>query len=341
MTWPLKIISCGAVTPVGLNAKQTCAAIRAGISGFSDAFPLSPTDEPVVCANVPARQTLKRSATEWLLNLATRAISECLNYNDDFKRIVLILVLPENHRNHPSLTSCGTDKFLNLLETRLGVRFSPESMVLQDGGAGVFQGIKHATKLLANEIVSSCIIGGVDSMINEVDINRLIESHRLSGVENAQGVVPGEGAAFVRVTNNTNTSAYLANIFGVGFGIESDNVLGNRYSQGRGLEEALLQASDISSIREASISFRVSDMNGERYQAWESLISECRFYRSRRENFPCWYTAAFVGNIGVAASSLLLIIAAVGMYKGYAPGTRAMCEASSDEGLRGACIVGV
>ena len=34
------------------------------------------------------------------------------------------------------------------------------------------------------------------------------------------------------------------------------------------------------------------------------------------------------------------MMAAIAMEKGYAPGALAMCEASSDEGLRAGCLVG-
>ena len=83
-----------------------------------------------------------------------------------------------------------------------------------------------------------------------------------------------------------------------------------------------------------------STFNGERYGAWESLIARTRFYRTRKERIDIIYPAMSVGEIGTAAPALAVIVAATAIAKGYAPGTRAMCEACSDEGLRAACVIG-
>jgi 3-oxoacyl-[acyl-carrier-protein] synthase-1 len=88
------------------------------------------------------------------------------------------------------------------------------------------------------------------------------------------------------------------------------------------------------------VGFRVSDMNGERYRAWESLFLEARFYRSYRAHLPSWYFSHSVGDIGAASGALSIVLAATAFAQGYAPGRFAMCESSSDEGLRAGCLVG-
>jgi 3-oxoacyl-[acyl-carrier-protein] synthase-1 len=80
-------------------------------------------------------------------------------------------------------------------------------------------------------------------------------------------------------------------------------------------------------------------MNGERYHAWDSVLASIRFYRTHRERLSVWYPAASVGDLGAATGALLLVVAATGIARGYAPGPLVMCEASSDEGLRAACAV--
>jgi 3-oxoacyl-[acyl-carrier-protein] synthase-1 len=78
MTNPLNVVGWGAVTPVGLNALQTCAAIRAKISGVQEVSYTPPGYDPVLGGVVPAHSRLKVSPHSWLVSMATRAIRECL-----------------------------------------------------------------------------------------------------------------------------------------------------------------------------------------------------------------------------------------------------------------------
>jgi 3-oxoacyl-[acyl-carrier-protein] synthase-1 len=179
-------------------------------------------------------------------------------------------------------------------------------------------------------------------LINEVDVKRLGAAQRLQGPENPQGLIPGEGSAFILLTLPGNSLTYrpLGQVLGVGTAIEKDTVLGERYSVGKGLRQALEEATKDAACSEPSIDFLVSDMNGERYRAWESLICHSRFYRTRRAHLNMWYLPASVGDIGAASGALLVIVAAMAIARGYAPGQIAMCEGSSEEGLRAACLIG-
>jgi 3-oxoacyl-[acyl-carrier-protein] synthase-1 len=339
MTMFLNIIQGGAVTSIGLSANQTCAAIRAGISGFRNAYALPPPDKAVVGAPVPARSRLKRTPKEWLTNLAALAISECIRGHMAMNRTALIISLPERYRNHPALTGISTDHLLHLIQQRLSFQFHGSPIVLQDGHAGPLHGLALARRLLATEEIEYCVVGGVDSLLNDSDISRLRSTYRIYSPDNAQGLIPGEGSAFVLVSTGKSKQPSLSRLLGIGISTEKDTVLGNRYSQGRGLQEALKIAVREAEVEESTIALRVSDMNGERYRAWESLLAESRFYRTRRERLVPWYFSTAVGDIGAAAGALAVVIAAMGMAKGYAPGPHAMCETSSDEGLRAACVL--
>ena len=69
------------------------------------------------------------------------------------------------------------------------------------------------------------------------------------------------------------------------------------------------------------------------------LGAAVRQSRAHEKPLPVWYPAASVGDLGAAAGPLLLVVAATGIARGYAPGPVVMCEASSDDGLRAACVV--
>ena len=310
MRRPLFIVGSGAVTAVGLTTAQTCAAIRARISGFSDVWPRLPPDEPVVGAIVPARRSLKESPRAWLLNLALRALRECLVGKDlDPAQTALLLALPEGYRDHPALRGQGVDNIMLEIESRLGLRFHGASVAGQGGGASAVRFLVTAQQLCHSGIVQHCAVGGVDSLVNSTDTQRLHSCGRLyAGAGNSQGVLPGEGAGFLLLSDAASGSDIrpLAQIVGIGTGQERDTVLGERYSTGVGLRDALEDAVRDAVCKEADIVFRVSDMNGERYRSWESTIGATRFYRTPRGRLVTWYPASSVGDVG-AASGILTI----------------------------------
>jgi 3-oxoacyl-[acyl-carrier-protein] synthase-1 len=340
MNKSLDIIQCGAITPVGLTARQTCAAIKAKISAFQDAYYLPPPEEPIVGACIPASRLLKSSAAQWLINLSVRAIEECFQNQRqiDLKRTALIVNFPEEWRNHPAFNETTPKYLLQQIESTLGRKFIL-SECIQDGHAGAFKALELSREILQSGKAESCCIGGVDSMLNGEDIARLRKSYRLREPNNSWGLVPGEGAAFVLLGIAGRSEMPLGQIKGIGISVENDNILGARFSQGRALQKALRLATKDAILKESKIDFRISDANGERYRALESLMAETRFYRTRREHFPCWNFAASVGDIMSAAGFLAILVASIALSKGYAPGLVAMCEGSSDAGLRGACLV--
>lgn len=333
----LNIVSCSAVTAVGLDAFQTCAAIRSRITGFRACIPRTPPQEPLIAARVPTHSSLRPSYSEWLMNLASRAIQELLPENSRTTRLGIVLSLSATHRD-TAVTGPSVSEFVSLLEIKSKMRFA-QNIVLEDGGGGSILALAYAEDMLRRHAVDLCVVGGVDSLLNPHDVDRLLKSHRLQGPENPDGLIPGEAAAFVLVSRTENPCV-LGQILGVGSAVESDSVLSPRYSKGAGLVAALDNAVRDSILSESDISFRVSNCNGERYAAWEAAIAVPRFYRTRREKLPVWYPAASVGDTGAASGTLTIVLAVLAIAGGYAPGCRAMCEASSEPGLRAVCVVG-
>jgi hypothetical protein len=334
----LAIEAVGAVTPVGLNAEQTCAAFRAGISGIKRT-PLRPPPNPLnPTARVPAKSILRKSDRRWLMSLAARAVREVLaktQIRPD--RIAFFLSVPEPYRRHPAFFDGSPDAFLRDLEQQLRVRFGNGSLLL-GGHDAPLQALSAADALLDGR-VQACLICGVDSLVNFTDIETLSESGRLQDEKNPQGVIPGEGAAAVLLTLGQGRMQPLSVIAGWGRAEESNSVLGDNYSTGIGLARAIADAATSAGVNEPDIAFRVSDMNGERYRAWESFLAATRFYRTHREQLPLHLPAMAVGDVGAAAGVLTLVVAALARSRGYAPGAIACCESSATSGTRAAAIM--
>jgi 3-oxoacyl-[acyl-carrier-protein] synthase-1 len=341
MKEPLHVLSFGARTPVGLDAPSTCAAIRAGVPALGESrfFHAGRALEPVVAASVPDLKT--ESGFERLVALAAPALAECVSsLGTDPARAVLFLSVREPHRTGTDLDSRETE-LLREIQARAGFSFRPESAVLPAGPAGVMKGLRAAADLRSPTAPEAFVVGGVDSWLNAEDVERLRASWRLAGPRVAQGMFPGEGAAFLGVARRRPAAGSRGRIAGVGLAEEApeSTALGGGPATGRGLRAAMESALKDAEMPESAVGFRVSDLNGEAFRGMESALAAARCFRTRREEFPIWHPADCVGDVGAAAGALLPIVALTALEKGYAPAETAVCEASSEGRLRGACLV--
>jgi 3-oxoacyl-[acyl-carrier-protein] synthase-1 len=341
MKRPLYVAGAGAVTAAGLNARQTIAAIRASLSAFEETVLTEPLGATQIVARIPAHWRLRSNNGVWLVNMAARAIGEALQSGKIASEgTAILLTPPESFRNHPAYGDIAPPDFLTAVMSATGQKFHPASRATDGGAAASIGLLERALELMEQQGVEQVLLGGVDSLVNDTDFARLGQAGRLKGEDNAQGLVPGEAAAFVRLTRSPEGKAPVhAAIHGVGLAQETDSVLSERYSQGRALLGALRDAVTGAGPSEPDIDFVISNSNGERYSGWEQLITRPRFYRTRREALPTAFPAMTIGDIGAAGGALALMLAADSFLNDYAPGKTAVCELASENGLRAAAVM--
>lgn len=335
------IYATGCVTPVGLDALQTCAAIRARQSGIEAIVPNA--GDPLLAARVPARATLTKSAPRWLAELALRALEPCLRaYSGSPARLAVFIALPEPFRGHAVTLDGSGHGFASQLVKTLGIQLSMHSRVLLDGHASTALALEAADELLARDEIDAALIGGVDSLLGEADRERLRQAGRLHEPGHPFGLIPGEGAAFFLVGRAAGPfrEPALASLLAAGHAQEDAHLLTERYSVGAGLQQAIRAALQQAGVDESAVGWRVTDLNGERHRSWESTALLARQYRAWRDGLPCLHVPAHTGDMGCASLALQIVVAAHAMQGGYAPGAGAICESSSEGALRGACLVG-
>lgn len=335
------IYATGCVTAVGMDAAQTCAAVRAGLSGIEAVLP--DTGDPLLAARVPGAGKLKRSQVAWLRKLLLRALRECMGaYAGDMARCAFFVALPEPFRNHAATQDGTGHAFAARALRSLGLRPSPHSRVLLDGHASAAGAMVLADALLAQGEIDAALIGGVDSMLNDEDRERLHDSGRLHEASNPFGLIPGEAAAFFLTgrAQGPFSEPAMACLLGAAQAHEPDSLRTDRYSVGSGLQQAIDAALRSAGAAEEQIAWRITDVNGERYRAWESTALLARQYRAWRDGLPCLHLPAFTGDVGCATLPLQVIVGAHAMYWGHAPGPVAVCESSSEGEMRGACLIG-
>lgn len=341
MKRPLYIVGGGGVTPAGLDRRQTLAAIRASLSAFEEIALSDPFGTTQVVARIPSHWRLHPSEGGWFVNMAVRAIDEAMRDSSvPAEATALLITTAEQFRTHLAFDDIPLADFLGAVLKRSGRSFHPSSRLFHGGAAASVGMIERALALFEQAGVAEVLLGGVDGFVNERDLARIGAAGRLRGPGNAQGLVPGEGAAFVRLSRTPPQGARTAAaIHGVGMAEEADTVLGERHSQGRAMLAALRGAVGGDGPREPDIAFVVSNGNGERYAGLETMIARARFYQTHREMLPTAYPAMTVGETGAASGALALMLAADSLVGGYAPGPAAMCEVASEGGLRAAAVV--
>lgn len=349
----LQLLGLGAVTPLGLSAPSTCAALRAQLSAYAlspmvhEAFIPAPAPpgtrlEPIKMARLSeafAPDELDDVAR--LLRIAAAAVEEALMQAGVAPcDCALIVGTREPQREHPDLDDFG-DGWIRGIEDLLGLNFQAESTVIARGHVSALAGVRHAQALLRDRRVESCIVGGVDSLCNVYDLERYLLAYRILGSTVSQGFVPGEGAAFVALGRADPAAAIPVRIAGVGLASEAhaNCLLGDGPATGRGLQRALDDAVAQSGIAEGEVRLRVSDLNGESFRIDDSLFASVRFYKTYRRHLELWHPAGGVGDMGAASGGMLLVQGCTALMRGLAPGLVAMCESSSDATDRAACVL--
>ena len=313
--------------------------MRAAISGVRQSRLRAPPQEPLHVAQVPVRSAVRRVDRRWLVQLAARTIRDVLGVPGlEPSRLALLICLPEESRHHPAMVGVSGPDFIGEVESELQCRFALGAAALRDGHACGLRALKLAQEYIAGG-TPGCLVVGVDSLVNATDIEALDTAHRLYSLGQPQGVIPGEASACVLVARTDRGTAGLGLITGLGLAIETHCIDGDDYATGRELARAIAAAAEAAAVDEPQFDFRVSDMNGERFRAWESMLAATRYYRTHRARLPHLLPAGSAGDTGAASGVLSLVVGLTALRRGYAPGPIGCCEASSDHGLRAAAVI--
>jgi 3-oxoacyl-[acyl-carrier-protein] synthase-1 len=218
-------------------------------------------------------------------------------------------------------------------------RHPKSSRVLGGGAAAIVEALEYVRGLIARGEASHCLIGAADSLVGREHVERLRADGRLLRSDNPQGMLPGEGSAFLLVGRPWPNVNALSRIAGFGHGHEANTVLGPSYSVGEGLRDAFEAALVDAECSEPEIDLVCSTMNGERYAAMEATYAHARCYRTRRERLPQIWPATAVGDTGVAAGLLAIIVAGMAMLRGWSAGSVAACEVGSEDEGRGVVLL--
>ena len=323
------------VCAVGFSAQSAAAAMRAGISGFSELPYIDNRGESLFGALVPGLENLRtnRSRTTALLVQAFSGIQDRLPPQMHLQEWPLVLCTGEPERPGMRLGGLVTE-----VEDRLQIGFMREgSSHLGTGAIAGFQALARAGEVLQGGRVPACWVAAADCLVDGRTLQWLDAARRLQTSTQHDGLVPGEGAAVMLVATQPLLPHALA-VRGLGFSLETATVLNEQPLLGTGLAQAVRSALAQSSLDMHDIAFRLSDVAGESYAFEEVALTQSRLTRVPRETQDLWLPASSIGDCGAVAALAQFAWAEQAFARGYAPGTHALAHGSAPSGGRAAAV---
>jgi 3-oxoacyl-[acyl-carrier-protein] synthase-1 len=345
MSEDVYIVGLGANTAVGRSAWATAAAVRAGISGFTQhPYMIDTAGEPMRAAIAPWID-IGLQGVDRFEALLFPAIEEALSVlgrlPSDAARWAVALALPSAR---PGLPMDLGPQLVARLSARYKNMFGSAAAFSAGHAAGLL-GVQAACTKLRQGALDACVVAGVESWIEPETMEWLEACDQLHGagpLNNAWGFIPGEaGAALLlmreSVVKSLNLQA-LACVMAVGSAHEPKRIKTQTVCIGEGLTAAFRDT--LAALPAGALVTDIyCDMNGEPYRADEFGFTALR----TKEHFEslsdfqapadCW------GDVSAAGGGLHLILACAAARKGYSKGLLAFTWASGEMGERAAALL--
>ncbi len=369
------VTGIGAVTPVGLSAPASAAALRAGIArlgeiGSTKVPGPSGTSVPALGGRVPlewfdggpkveewpgherfgmdeppAEHLLIEDGTARIARLAAHAAAECWlrsgrsgapGEGTSNEKWGLFLGLGENE------DAAADREVVRSVRRALG-DFEPAiADVKREGRASFLLAAQRAFTALDSGSIDGAFVGGVDSLIRPSAFSRLSASGALRDPSsNPQGVLPGESAAFLLLERRGRDAAPLARLAAAAAAVEPTAGT-DTPNRGAGLSAAVRAARKAAPLE--SMPLVVCDLNGDRLRAIEwamvqtRVLGDLAWRDDLHTSGETWHPADCIGDTGAGCGGVDCIVAVEALARGYALTDRVLVWGASDGPLRAAAL---
>ena len=333
---PLVALNVGLVSAIGLNAEESCAAVRCGINRFQETWFVDRNGERLVGSEVRLEEAWHGIAK--LVKLAERAIRDCLEPEaaPSVTDIPILVCVAETDR--PGRLTGLDHILLEGLEDAFGSSLHPDSRLISAGRVGGVVGLLHARRLLAGAQTSHVLLIGVDSFLTAGTLAAYDAADRLLRKDNSNGFIPGEAAGAVLLSPATLVAAAPLVLRGLGFAREPASLTSNKPLRGDGLVASITAALGDAGVRLEDCDYRIADVNGEQYRFKEAGLAVTRLLRTRKVLFGLWHSADCIGEVGAATLPAMLAMLFHGARKDYLPGPLFLGHLGNDDDKRAAFV---
>lgn len=340
----LAITAVNCITAVGHDAAMTAAAVRAGITRFSEYDDyLDREGNPVTVARIRGIAD-GLVAVERMAETARLCLENLLNNNFQkneplLPNFHLFLGVASENRPGPRYEESCFGPMIGIMKNRTNMR-SMESVPL--GNAAMQNAVAQVGKLIESNPDAVFIVGCVDSLLRHSTLNWFEQAGRLKSASYGrhQGLIAGEAACFMIVEDPARARhagrPVLARITGIGLAEEPEPRAYSGSGRGTGLTEACRAA--LSGKSDRGICSVFGDLNGENTRAMEWSIAARRCFPGTAPNRRFWTPANCYGDIGAASGAVMAAMAAQGFTRKWLKGP-VLTFCSDDYGSCGAMVL--
>jgi 3-oxoacyl-[acyl-carrier-protein] synthase-1 len=334
----LAITGCGMVTPAGLNAAASLAAIRAGVRAVNETNLWDPESGTYLAAGkVPLPQWWVGIGK--LADLISPALLECFDAAKPIPPQAIPVLLGVAPSDRPFRLANLDTELVPEIELRLGFPLHVASRMVPRDRVSVAVALQVAAELISNGTASAVIVAGVDSLLVHDLKNHYLDNRRLLTPTNSNGFSLGEAGSATLVRRATDASGELQ-VLGVAIAREQATIESDKPMRGEGLTDTIRQALGQAEVTMKEVDLRITDLNGEHYRFKEMALATNRFARTgARGKLDLWHPIEYLGDVGAAIGPIICGIALDANRKHYSPGATALCTFGNDDGARAALIL--
>ncbi len=313
MKLDLAITGVGLMTAVGLDAAVCLHETRCGISRLTeqpipDRAAQFISGARVMTWTAPLRE---RRLEILAARTATNAWHQALHGAEPatLGRVLLLVGRAESPR--PGFAFPRDHEALDRWAASLGWAGVVGAELVQAGGASAQLALERAAASIGSGGADTCLIGAADSQL-QLRVTRWLEdANRLKCSYLSDGLIPGEGVAFLVVEDPARArmrgALPLARVASVAHAREAATVDSRLPNTARGLTDAVRHALSDASVPARSLAAVWCDLNGESYRAREWAFTEIRV--EIPGTTVLMHPADCHGDLGTASDAVLLGLA--------------------------------
>lgn len=219
------------------------------------------------------------------------------------------------------------------------------SRIFFNDQTGMIQVIQAAIHSLQEKELERCIIGGIDSYLEDYFLAAFDKFNILKLSSNPVGFLPGEGASLILLESEFNALKRKARIYGIieapHESIESFNRLSDEPPLGIALFSTIGKTLESIQDRGQYTYHIIGDLNGDAYRAkdWGCALIRLKANYPFIEDIPLFCPASYFGEIGAATGPFAICLGIRGFISGYIKKNNFLVWLSSDTGTRGSFYI--
>lgn len=331
MSAPLRIAGSGMCCAVGTSGPAARAAIRSGLSRFTESHFVDTMGTPITTASLPLGNVWGARRIRMMVGAV---VSECLAGQPAVAPNRTALLLLVGDRARPGYNAKWEAAAEAACHGALGGTPAGQQLITASR-VGLAIALEEARHRLEDDDIDNVILAAVDSYLTARTINHMLQCERVLGDEARDGFIPGEGAAALLLTSADPASDGW-HVLGVGRATEPARIDNEEPMRADGLTAAMRKALMDSKLNLSEVDFRIADIAGESFYFREAGMALSRVFDQPRTQFPVLHITDAVGETGAAIGPLsLAYLIGVAQYHGQ----RAIFHLSNDDGQRAAVVV--